>query len=297
MSDRQPSFERVSTIFERVKANVQGRTDAPALPCGIPPLDQAIRGLPQGKVTILAARTTEGKTSLGIQIAANLADCGKTVAYITLEDDRESLVERLYCQMARVDHGRLLAGQLSALEHPAMPRVFEQLRLLVLDNYGYNMRELETVMASLAPPPDVVFVDYAQMIDQAQRETEYEAISRFVRDVKVFAERHRIAVVLLSQINRVGARDGRPQLHHLASCGRLEQVANLVLLLFAPRFYDMASYDYDPTSGRGLKDCPREYVELEIAKNKTGRRNVIVPLRFIGSQYRFEAWHVDQESV
>ena len=89
---RQPRFERVSEIYHRVRRAVSRRTATPELPFGIPALDDLTRGLLRGKLAILAARSSQGKTSLALQTAWNLAEAGKTVAYITLEDDREELV-------------------------------------------------------------------------------------------------------------------------------------------------------------------------------------------------------------
>ena len=293
---RQPVFERVSTIFERVQANVRTRTGQAEFAFGIPPLDAATHGLPKGKVTIIASRVSEGKTSLGLQVATHLAVSGKTVAFVSLEDDRESIVERLFCQTTRTDHAHLMMGQPEWERHPEILPVFDRLKLVVLDNFGYNFHELEAVMQTLDPKPDTVIVDYVQMVDQRERESEYEAVSRFVRHAKVFAETHKIGMVLLSQINRAGARDGRPELHHLANCGRLEQVANLVLLMFTPHYYEAESFDYDAGSGQGMQTCPSDYVELMVAKNKTGPRGIVVPLRFVGSQYRFEPWGEDERT-
>jgi replicative DNA helicase len=292
---RQPAFERVSAIFRRVVENVRARTSDPELPFGIIPLDKATYGIRRGKVTILASRTSEGKTALALQTAINLADAGRTVAFVSLEDDRESLVERIYCNMARVNNGELRAGKIEQSQIDSIMPIFDRLKVLVLDNYGYNFIELEQIMSTLDPPPEVVFVDYVQMVEQEKRESEYEAVSRFVRDAKVFAERHRVGFVLVSQINRQGARDGKPLLHHLANCGRLEQVADLVLLFYTPGYYNESSWDYQESAGTGMKVCPMDYVEIEIAKNKVGPRGMVIGLRFTGSQYRFAPWAEDAE--
>lgn len=294
MTRRQPHFETVATIFERVKANVALRTTAPRFAFGLPSLDQATHGLRPGKLTILAARTSEGKTSLALQTAASLAKAGHCVAYISIEDDREQLVEKLYCQEARVAHRLLQEGRIEALAHAGVAALFETLHLVVLDNFGYTLAEIREVLERLDPAPSVVVLDYVQLIDQPERLSEYEALSRFVRDAKVFVEHSKIGLLLLSQINRQGARDGRPELHHLASCGRLEQVADLVLLLFCPYLYRATSADYIEALGRGMKAPPADYVELCVAKNKTGPRNQLVRLRFDGPTYHFEEWRDDQ---
>jgi len=231
IEEREPSYETLGEIFKRVDMDRKMETEEIDLPFGIKVLDDLTRGIPKNKVTIIAARATEGKTSIGLQSAMNLADKGKTVVFVSLEDDRDSLVKRIYCQQTHTDNYRF--NSRTQID-PITRDLFDRLKLLVLDDYGYNFKEIHRIVTTIDPKPDVIFVDYVQMAEKKEKESEYESASRFVMDSKLFAEKYEVTIVLLSQINRAGARDGRPELHHLANCGRLEQVANLVLLLFAP---------------------------------------------------------------
>ena len=287
---RHPKFERVSTIFQRVRQSVSKRTDLPELPFGIESLDELTRGLWKGKLTVLAARSSQGKTSFALQTAWNLADNGKTIAFLTLEDDREEIVERLWCHVAGVDNQSLRRGELPP-EDPVLIDLFDKIKLLVLDNYGYNLPEIARVVDVLKPKPDVLVVDYAQMVDDDHVESEYRAISLFVRHLKLFAEQNEIAVLLCSQINRQGAQEGRPSIHHLARCGRLEEVANTILLLYWPFGTHDKSFDYQIGQPGGFSEdqCPHDYYEIEVAKNKTGPKGT-VRLQFEGSKYRFSTW-------
>ena len=287
----QPTFERISTIMERLEAKIKTRTGEPALPFGIPALDRLTHGLIKGKITVMAARSSQGKTTLAMQTAWHLADLGKTVAYLTLEDDREELVERLLCHTVPWPNFKLRQGDVPVISKE-LRSVYARVKLLVLDEYGYNMPEIADTVHVLRPKVDVVVIDYAQMIDDDQWESEYRALSIFVRQVKMFAESEEIAVILASQINRQGAAEGRPSLHHLARCGRLEEVANLVLMLYWPAYSQDESFDR--RFGRG--ECPHDYYELSVQKNKTGPKGTI-PLRFIGEHYRFEPWPVAVEEA
>ena len=288
---RQPTFERASAILDRVRAAVGKRTETPELPFGILPLDELTHGLWRGKLTVVAGRSSQGKTSLALQTAWNLADAGKTVVFITLEDDREEVIERLLCQVGRVDNQALRRGELPP-EDPILRQAFDKVKILVLDNFGYTNAEIEYVVKALEPKPDVVVVDYAQMVDDENAESEYRAISVFIRALKIFAEANEIAVLLCSQINRQGAMEGRPSLHHLARCGRLEEVANTVLLLYWPYGTKDSSFD----GAMAANTCPPDYFELEVAKNKTGPKGT-VRLQFTGKHYLFAPWSPPQEAT
>lgn len=295
---RKPEFESVADIFERVRKNVELRTGTPEMPFGIAELDEVTHGIRRGKLTVLAARTSEGKTTLGIQTAFNIADTGKMVAYISLEDDREQLVEKLFCNVFSVHNWSLICGNTEKTKDPAIQKIFERLRMLVLDDFGYTFDEIRFVVEQIEPKPDIVFIDYIQMIDSVPGMNRTDIISEFSRKAKIYAEKENVAIVLLSQINREGAKEGRPRLHHLAGSGSLEQVADLALLLYLPARYNAPTFDYE--EGRatedgkkvvisGYKYAPEDWMEIEIAKNKCGQQS-IVPARFIGRYYQIKDW-------
>ena len=130
---RTPKFENVWSIYGRVKAGIAGRGDVPEFGFGIQALDWLTNGMQRGKLTIIAARTSEGKTALALQTAKQQALSGKTVAYLSLEDDREELVERLLCNHFQVNNQYLRRGLVENLPPDELvERVFPSLKLLVL---------------------------------------------------------------------------------------------------------------------------------------------------------------------
>jgi len=290
--ERKPSYENLGSIWERRKKKILKRTATPEFPFGIESLDSITHGVTKGKVTVIAGRTSEGKSSFALQAAFNMADKNKTICYITLEDDVEQIAERIFSNLREVDNQVLLRGEVheSILNDKPIQSVFEKVRFLAVQDYGYNFEEIKRIIDDVKPKPDIVFLDYVQMIEQVGKESEYESLSRFSQQYKKFAEIEDIGLVIVSQINRQGAREGRPSSHHLQGCGRLEQVADLLLILYCPHTYKDSSYDYDKKSGKGMEECPPNYVEAIIAKNKNGIRNWITKLEFEGRFYKFSPW-------
>ena len=272
------------------------RTAKPEFPFGIEQLDRVTHGITKGKVTLIAARTSEAKTAFTIQSAFNIADMGKNIVYISLEDDAEQIAERIFSNVREVDNQALITGQVSreTIEDPVIFELFKKVKFLALENYGHNFEEIQKVIDLLDPKPDLVFLDYVQMIEQLPKESEYEALSRFAQKCKKFAEINDIGFVIVSQINRAGAKEGRPQAHHIQGCGRLEQVCDLLLILYCPYNYGDSSFDFkqgDSTHETvGMEECPRDYVEVMVAKNKNGMRNWVIKTRFIGKFYKFLPW-------
>lgn len=289
MTDRQANFENASDIFERVKVNVAKRNDKPEFPFGLTELDKATNGIKRGKLTMIAARTSEGKTAFSAQLAMNLADSGKRVAYISLEDDREQVVENMACNLMRIDNFDLQRGRKELLDNPKIKEFFENIPILVLDDFGYSFAEIKQVVETLDPKPDIVFIDYVQLAEKEKGLSRYETILEFARSCKVFSNHTNIGIVLNAQINRAGAREGRPSIHHISDCDKLEQYADMILLIHYPFVHGQPTFNYDGAN-EGFKVAPKQWIEVEVAKNKSGMRGVIVPLHFTGKHYLFEDW-------
>lgn len=295
-NERMPVFENLSSIWQRRREKILKRTAKPEFPFGIEQLDKITHGITKGKVTLIAARTSEAKTAFTIQAAFNIADNGKNVVYISLEDDAEQIAERIFSNVREVDNQALITGQVSreTIEDPVISDLFKKVKFLAIENYGHNFDEMQKVIDLLEPKPDLIFLDYVQMIEQLPKESEYDALSRFAQKCKKFAEVNDIGFVIVSQINRAGAKEGRPQAHHLQGCGRLEQVCDLLLILYCPYNYEDSSHDFKQGDSehemRGMEECPPDYVEVNVAKNKNGMRNWIVKTRFTGKFYKFSEW-------
>lgn len=290
MVSRIPIIENAATIFSRVIEKIKKRTETPELPFCLTQLDELTHGITKERVTIIAARTSEGKTSFSAQAAFNLADAGHSVAYISLEDDREQLIEKLFCNICEIDNAELKKGFDPALEPKGKKaeQIFEKLKLLTVDGFGYNFEEVKRIVQEVQPKPEVVFLDYIQMNDMDKKDR-WESISEFIKNLKRFALEEKIAIVVLSQVNRSGVDAERPGLQHLKQAGTLEEVADLVLILHYPFRYGHATFDYNAKLGRGIAEAPLDYIEIQVEKNKTGPTGV-VPVRFIGRHYRFEDW-------
>lgn len=291
--ERALELQNLFSIWKRRKEKIRNRTDKAEFPFGIKKLDDITHGITKGKVTVIAGRTSEAKTSFALQGAFNIANTGKTVLYITLEDDSEQIAERIFSNIMEVDNQALIQGMVSdeILDSPAMEKIFKSVKFVPVQDFGHNFDEIKKTIESINPKPDIVFIDYVQMIEQLPRESEYEALSRFSQQLKKFAEKNDVGLVIISQINRSGAKDGRPQAHHLQGCGRLEQVCDLLLILYCPFNSNDSSFD------GGMEECPRDYVEVIIAKNKNGQRNWVVPTRFTGKYYKFTTWEVEDTTT
>jgi replicative DNA helicase len=280
---RRPDFEHISTTFDRCIENLKKRTETPEFPFGIRKLDQLTHGLPKGKVTVIGARTSEGKTSFALQQAMRFAILGRPISYVSLEDNKEELCERMLCNYFGIDNQELHRGIVDTATLQKAREAFSHMSIAVLNDYGYSFNEFADLVTGQKIKPEMIFLDYINLLENPRGAKQWDIISDFMRNVKRLSLHENVAIVVCAQVNREGATTPRPALHHLKACGSLEEVADLVLLLHHPVRHDCKDY-----WGREILERDLEtYFEVEVAKNKTGKTG-IVPLNFIGQFYRFE---------
>jgi len=281
--------ETVMEIFavaDRKKANR-------GVPTGFKDLDQMLLGLQPSDMVVLAARPSQGKTSLALNIAENAAlgvdrkDGKRTaVAVFSLEMAASQLVKRMICGNAGVSFHSL--NKFLSNEHrdritDAATRM-RDLPIYIDDTAGLDVLDLRARARRMKKKYDIglIIIDYLQLMNCAQfsrdgRQRETTAISS---NVKGMAKELDIPVLVLSQLSRANetrdAKSGKPKLSDLRDSGSIEQDADVVLLLRRP-----SRYPEDPESG------DRTLAIVDIAKHRNGG---VGPIRmnFIEDRTRFQ---------
>src|SRR6201982_2715335 len=101
------NFERLEKIFREGKS-ITG------IATGYLELDKLTSGLQPSELLILAARPSQGKTALALNLMENIAiRPGQPVAVFSLEMSKESLLQRLVASVAQIDAHKFRSGHLS----------------------------------------------------------------------------------------------------------------------------------------------------------------------------------------
>ena len=214
---------------------------------------------------MIGARTSQGKTTLALQLAYDLASQGITVMFFSLEMTVAEMYERLFCHVKRVNNFQVLIGQLA--KDPTLAKEFEDfaeslasLPLVITEGLGFTFEEVNESLEALAEKPQVVMVDYIQAARQATNER--EAMNEYIRKFRQICIENGIAGVMCSQINRLAMEKGNknklPGLEHLKGTGVLEEHADVVILLHWDYFYTRKEED-------------KNKYKIIVAKNRKGR--------------------------
>ncbi len=286
VGETQRLSDVLALAFDRIDERAgRGEHVISGLPTGFFDLDDLTSGLQNSELIIIAARPSVGKTALAMNIAEHVAvDEGKAVLFVSLEQSRIELVERLLCSRARMDSHRLRSGRISSDDIRRLQQAADQMMgapLFIDDTPGRNMLQITATARRLKRQHDLrlVVIDYLQLIEPDNlRDSRQEQIARISRRLKMLARDLQIPVIALSQLNRsLELREGhRPRLADLRESGSIEQDADVVLLLHRPELYDQEA---EP----GL-------AEVIVAKQRNGPTGT-VKLSFLKQYTRFENYH------
>jgi replicative DNA helicase len=254
------NFERLEKIFKEGKS-ITG------IPTGYVELDKLTSGLQPSELLILAARPSQGKTALALNLAENIAiRAGRPVAIFSLEMSKESLLQRLVASVAQIDAHKFRTGHLNRNDWTSMTEalgVISSAPLWVDDAGSISVLEIGAKARRLKRDKglSLLIVDYLQLITARGRfGNRQEEVASISRGLKGLAKELQIPVLVLSQLTRAPERDERgPQLSDLRESGAIEQDADVVMFIYRPHFFKA-----------GASPEEREETELRIAKQRNG---------------------------
>ena len=258
---------------------LEAGTIEPGLRTHLPTLDSALcGGLKPGKVIVLAARPSVGKTSLAGQIALNVAADGAAVLILSQEMQAGDIIDRAVANLGRVGLGALVTGRFERDDWRRVSEAAEiaaRLPLYVDDQPALTLLDMRAKARQVQQRHGlaVLVVDYLQLCGGAGRqETRHHQIEQISRGLKALAKELGICILLLSQINRQSTQraDGEPTLADLKESGAIEEDADTVIVLHP----------------RGALEDGSLLIAALLLKNRQGRRGRIA-LSFAGGMQRW----------
>ena len=293
--DYSPVGGVIGKTFDRMKElSKLGAGEVPGLTTGFKYLDNLTLGLQKSSLVILAARPSQGKTSLALNIALNAAFKKDAVVMLfSIEMSKTDLVQRMLSTRAGIELTQLRTGQAIKDSDKAVKlgEVAEELagtKIFIDDTSSIQISEIRNkcrrVKVNNGEKLDLIIVDYLQLMDlgfsaktSARPENRQQEISTLTRMLKQLARDMECPVLILSQLSReVERRSGnRPVLSDLRDSGAIEQDADVVMFIYSQE---------DTGDGSG-PDLTRTK-QVSIAKNRNGEIGEVT-LQWDGKYTRF----------
>lgn len=243
-SDDAPA-ERVLKFSEAVFADwealANGSGDVIGLTTGIDAVDLATTGIRAGETWAIGGRPGDGKTSLGLQIAA--ANCRREVAvgYFSIEMSKSELLQRLWSHEAKIPFGFIrnpscASSDVRSQVLRAMTTV-ARWPLFVAEDGSLSLQKLVAKARLLIRQEKIALlvVDYVQLIS-AVAPNERERITRISGQIRALAKDTGVPIVAVSQLSRPKDRNqnDRPNKFSMRESSALESDANTILLIYRP---------------------------------------------------------------
>ncbi len=280
--------EILNDAYDRIDMRAKrGHETLSGIATGYIDLDSLTAGLQNSELVIIAARPSVGKTSFALNVVRHvIVEDNKPVFFVSLEQSRIELAERLLCCQARVDSHRVRKGHLGHDEMQKLIDAGEILRpakLFLDDSPGQSLLRIAANARRLKLRHDIqlVVIDYLQLIDpDNKRDSRQEQVANISRRLKFLARELDIPVIALAQVNRSSEdrQDHRPRLSDLRESGAIEQDADTVMLLQRPELHE-------PGQHEGI-------VEVLVAKQRNGPTGEVT-LTYIKQYMRFENFAVE----
>lgn len=223
---------------------------------GFASINRVTGGLHPG-LTFLGARTSHGKTALGMQIVYHVAwglvatEQPGLVLVFSPEMNADELLERYASQTSQVALEDIKRGHAKPEERDlwrrwaaTFPDLEPALKLIAGGNIAYETIANTVEQAATQAPIKLIFVDYLQRVSQARvgsGSSDYQALSTLANDFKSLANRWHVPVLVASQLNRTIEHDNRgqtierdPELSDFSGSGAIENAADMAWLLWRP---------------------------------------------------------------
>jgi replicative DNA helicase len=249
---------------------------------GFHDLDEILSGLQPSTLNIIGARPAMGKTSLGLGIAAYVAQTARRpVLIFSLEMGHTELTQRILSSEAEVDSQKLRTGRLVEADWTKIGKAINRLDvpLYLDDNPRVTVMEIRAKARRMKARQGglaLIVIDYLQLMSGGSNaENRQLEVSEISRGLKILARELEVPIIALSQLSRnLETRgDKRPMLADLRESGSLEQDADVVMFLYRDEVYNKESAD-------------KAMAEVIIAKHRSGPTGT-VRLVFRGQYTKF----------
>ena len=253
------AFKHWQTIKDR-------KGKPPELPIKtLPALNNKLWGLSRKKLVVVGGRPSQGKSVWLLQIAYDFASQGFRVVFFSYEMSKEVCVERIICNQIKIDNFLLRTGNIDENTDKKVNLFYidklKKTKFIIVESIGNTLPSFSQILNVFGNKrPDIVVIDYGNMVSAGPRQTRKEAMDEFIKGVRALAIHNNFCAIMGAQINRTvheGGKMREPQVWMLKETGEFEQVADTIFLLHWPWLYD--------------NSLPKNDYIIKVGKNRDGR--------------------------
>jgi len=249
-------FVKLSDIMSRVLDSIEKKQGVD-FQFSLMDLNNSLGGLARGELLLIGGFTSQGKSSLCIQMAMDFAEQGKKVLFCSSEMSEFETARRVlgnYCDLVISDLRRgILERDISELRD-----VIDTLKSWKVVLHIISSTE-QVGKAVLKYQPDIVIVDHLHNL-RGQGRSPYERTTYNIKSLHEICRVERVGMVVASQLHRPQDEKLRPpRISDLRESGAVEETANSIILL----------YWKNQRENGEIKE--QEIMEVRLVKNRDGK--------------------------
>ena len=207
-------------IKNRLKAykTIRSGESHELVPFGIDSMDSTIGNMQKKSLTLIYSKTGGGKTVFAINLAYNAAVRGFHVMYFTSEMSKNSIETRFDSLIGELDSLKIIQGKMSKDEEQKYLEVLKQqnkekpsiwvTHIPTGCTMASIIQEIETYTTSNGFGPDLVVLDYANLIEPMKRYQDRSAkFDNLLKEMHDYAGFYNYACITMMQESRTAAMD------------------------------------------------------------------------------------------
>ena len=217
-------------------------------PTGFLYFDKFSNGFQKGDLVIIAGETSNGKTSLALNIASNAAATGEKVVIYSYEMSDRQLASRMLSSESTVSSKHIMYDRLDNNQINAVNNGIDTLSQqgIYIDELASSKFEyLEKSIRAMVVKENatLIIIDYLQLIKiNSKGFNKVDQVAEIANGIKSLAKILDVPIILLSQLSR-DRQNPKPSLSRLKGSGDIENAADIIWLLWQPFIYGMESFD------------------------------------------------------
>jgi replicative DNA helicase len=244
--DFAPISRVLAEVYEKLDHIHSHESQITGVTTGYIDLDRLTSGFQRSDLVVLAARPSQGKTALALNIAHAIAvKAHLPVGIFSVEMSAEQVAQRFIALQSGVDSTKLRSGRMSDEDWDSLVQavgVLSEAPIFVDDTPALSTMEMRTKARRLHSEQGlgILIVDYLQLMQGANSENRVQEISAISRSLKAIARELDIPVLALSQLSRAPEQrpSHEPILADLRESGSIEQDSDIVMFIYRDVMYN-----------------------------------------------------------
>jgi replicative DNA helicase len=201
------------------------------------------RQLQPSSLIIVAADSSQGKTSFANCITLSAAANGCPIAFYSMEMTADQQLTRLASIESDIPYGVLFNRPLNDIELSTYQSSRDKIAGLPIYFDDRSTSNIDTIITSIRTMVikyhiGGVIIDYLQILNVNTRTNSTEQqLAEIARRLKNLAKQLNIWIMLLSQLSR-NLENPEPTLDRLRGSGQINEAADTTILIYRPEFYN-----------------------------------------------------------